>query len=137
MNRFWWCCASCNGNADLLREKWVCILNHIPDEHEWDGTTWYHRYAHGPSSVHQRKKWTLKESPAYKVLKSIVLDKRTIDDLSYLTQFKHSGELEVFHALLNVKTAFSYDGMPTPSWPLWSTMAVLGEIKLSQEKVHQ
>ena len=35
--------------------------------------------------------------------------------MSYLTQFRHSGELEVLHALCNVycrnKTAFSYVGM--------------------------
>ena len=102
---------------DILREKWVSILNHIIDVHNWEGCTFYHGCLHAPISDETRetKKWLLKGSPSYEILNSIVMNKKTLNDLKYLTQFKHSGALEVLHALYNVfcpkRLAFSYEGM--------------------------
>ena len=28
VNHFWWCCASCGGNAQELEEKWVSNISH-------------------------------------------------------------------------------------------------------------
>ena len=28
VNHFWWCCASCGGNAQELKEKWVSNISH-------------------------------------------------------------------------------------------------------------
>ena len=36
INHFWWFCASCNGDATELKEKWVSILNHIINKHRWE-----------------------------------------------------------------------------------------------------
>ena len=36
-NRFWWACATSEGDVELLREKWISILFHIQDKHEWTG----------------------------------------------------------------------------------------------------
>ena len=38
---------------------------------------------------------------AFKTLQSIVLDKHVLGDLNYLTNFSHTGILEIFHALYN------------------------------------
>ena len=32
-NHFWWCCRSCDGDEQLLKEKWVSILFHIQNKH--------------------------------------------------------------------------------------------------------
>ena len=54
-------------------------------------------------------------SVAYAALKKIVLDKRLLNDLKYLTDFNHTGTLEVYHSLYNKYSSkrwhFSYPGM--------------------------
>ena len=45
-------------------------------------------------------KWLELESAAYNALKSVVLDQRLLSDILYLTEFKHSGNLEVYHSLM-------------------------------------
>ena len=32
-NHLWWCCATFNGNAVLLKEQWLSLQHHIVDEH--------------------------------------------------------------------------------------------------------
>lgn len=113
INHFWWSCATCGKDEDVLREKWISVLNHVADQHEWEGCSKYHRCAH--DQLTQKRKWLRKGSPAHEVLKAVVLDGTKIKDLKHLTHFMHSGELEVFHSLYNVycpkRIAFSYEGM--------------------------
>ena len=62
-----------------------------------------------------REHCAYKWSPAYNALKSVVLDTRLLNDIPQLTQFKHTGNLEVFHSLLGKycpeRLHFSYEGM--------------------------
>ena len=117
INHFWWSCGTCEGNVDILKEKWVSILNHVIDIHAWDDCTLFHECSHAPMSNEMRetKKWLVKGSPSYETLKSTVMNEKRFKDLKYLTQFRHSGELEVLHALYNAycskRFAFSYEGM--------------------------
>ena len=52
---------------------------------------------------------------AYVALKNIVLDKRLLNDLKYLTDFNHTGILDVYHSLYNKyipkRLHFSYPAM--------------------------
>ena len=100
INHLWWSCATCGNDVELLKEKWSSLLNHIANEHEWEGFSKYHKCSHGPLT--QKRMWITKGSSTHVALKAIVLDSRTIQDLKYLTHFMHSGELEVFHSLYNV-----------------------------------
>ena len=34
-NHSWWGAATCEQNADLLREKWLSLLHHITGKHRW------------------------------------------------------------------------------------------------------
>ena len=115
-NHFWWSCGTCEGNEQLLREKWVSILFHIQNKHEWTGNTLYHQCSHAPLCESQRKKiWLDPRSEAFIELQKIVLDKTLLKDLKNLTQFSHTGDLEVYHSLYNKwvpkSTHFSYEGM--------------------------
>ena len=47
------------------------------------------------------KAWLKESSFAYAALKKIVLDKRLLNDLKYLTDFNHTGTLEVYNSLYN------------------------------------
>ena len=54
-------------------------------------------------------------SPSYIALEKVINDKNLINDLKYLLNFSHTGDLEVYHSLYNKycpkRLHFSYDGM--------------------------
>ena len=117
INHFWWCCSSCKGNPEELKEKWLSILQHIANKHTWKGCKIYKKCAHKKLSKKERrhKPFLKTGSPAHKALSAIVQDKGLISDLKYLTQFSHTGTLEVYHSLYNKycpkRLHFSYNGM--------------------------
>ena len=37
INHSWWAAATCDGNADILVEKWLSITEHVVDNHEFPG----------------------------------------------------------------------------------------------------
>jgi hypothetical protein len=101
-NHMWWCAATCDGNAQLLKEKWLSILIHIRNCHKWSGTMLFHKCGHVGLTKEQKKKtpWLDPTSDAYLALQKIVTDTRLLNALPNLTQFCHTGELEVFHSML-------------------------------------
>ena len=36
-NHLWWAAQTCNGDAQLLTEKWISIVYHISNVHKWNG----------------------------------------------------------------------------------------------------
>lgn len=44
----------------------------------------------------------MESSPAYNKLKHVVTDENMFNDLTYLTKFCHSGDLNLFHSLYNL-----------------------------------
>ena len=117
INHFWWSCCTCNGNTQLLKEKWISLVYHVHGIHEWDCGELYKECEHEEYSLAKQilKKWLENDGPAYNALKNIVLDKQLLKDLPQLRFFKHTGQLEVYHALLNKycgkRFAYSYAGM--------------------------
>ena len=83
----------------------------------WKGNTIYKKCQHKNLSKEERscKPYLKLNSPAYKALKLVVLDKSLKGDLKFLTNFNHTGALEVYHALYNKfcpkHLHFSYKGM--------------------------
>ena len=57
----------------------------------------------------------MKGSPSHEAVKSVVLDKKILKDICKLSQFCHTGILEVYHSLLlkycPKRQHFSYKGM--------------------------
>lgn len=102
-NHLWWSSMTCEGNPQLLKEKWTSILHHVVDKHEWDSAVIYNRCPHDPipSTTRRKTKWLKEGSPAHEALKQVVLDKRLLNDLQLLSKFIHTGALEVYHSLYN------------------------------------
>ena len=104
INHFWRCCATCEENPILLKEKWASVLQHISNEHQWEGFTMYHKCTYDKLSDHDltAKKWINRVSSTYLALTEITLGDNILRYLPYFTMFSHSGDLEVFHSLYNV-----------------------------------
>ena len=102
-NHLWWSYATCEGNEILLTEKWTSIVFYIQKKHSWTGNSPYHQCSHSElSNVDERCKNLLSPKPQnFEGLQPIVFNKTSLGDMTYLTQFSHTGVLEVFHSLLN------------------------------------
>ena len=120
-NHLWWCCATCEGDAELLREKWISLLFHVQNKHRWTGHKKFRKCEHPRLSKKEvkAKEWIPAKSEAFEILQDIVLDKKVLEDLKHLTQFSHTGILEVYHSLYNKwapkRQHFSYSGMMSRS----------------------
>ena len=101
-NHFWWSCATCERDKTYLKEKRASIVFHIQNKHRWTRNSLYHQYSHSElSNVDERWKNLLSpKSQAFEALQSIVFDKTIVKDMAHLTQFSHTGVLEVYHFYL-------------------------------------
>ena len=79
-NHLWWCSQSCEGDADLLQEKWVSILNHVVNKHKWKEGKYFKKCAHGRLSERKQRKtkWLENGSAAHVALEEIVLNKKLL-----------------------------------------------------------
>ena len=115
-NHLWWCASHCEGNKVWLEESWCSIVNHVANQHTFDGDL-VTRCAHGVLSNEQqrKKKWLKSDSKAHNAVKEVVLDKRLRKDIRQLSEFCHTGNLEVYHSLLTKyipkRQEFDFDQM--------------------------
>ena len=45
-NHLWWSSATCNGDAELLKEKWMSIVFHTANKHHWPGCKHFKKCEH-------------------------------------------------------------------------------------------
>ena len=88
-NHFWWACAMCEDDPELLLEKWISVLFHIQNIHEWTGSNRFTKCVDPPLTKKQvkAKEWISPNSEAFEVLQKIVLSKNILNDLTHLTKF--------------------------------------------------
>jgi hypothetical protein len=116
-NHFWWSCATSQGDAKILREKWTSIIFHVQNIHRFNENKSFKKCEHPRITKRQcrSKLWLKPTSDAFLALQSVVFDKTLLKDLEHLTEFSHTGILEVYHSLYNKwlpkSTHFSYHGM--------------------------
>lgn len=116
-NHLWWSAATCGGNATVLMEKWTSIIHHVTNKHSWGGCKKFKKCVHHRLTRREVKStdWIKAGSPSHQVLLEVVFNKRFLKDLQKMTEFHHTGELEVFHSLmlkyLPKREHFSYRGM--------------------------
>ncbi|CAG2243572.1 unnamed protein product [Mytilus edulis] len=97
-----WCCASnCNSDKEWLEESWVSIVHHVINQHTFKGkaVTSYANDEITPA-IAEKKRWLVKDSKAHNALKEVILNKRLRKDIKHLSEFCHTGNLEVYHSLL-------------------------------------
>ena len=82
-NHLWYCAATCQGDASLLKEKWMSILHHICNEHIWATGDLLHACEHAAYTKEESRcrPWLRKSSKAAKILRGIVLDKLLLKNL--------------------------------------------------------
>ena len=116
-NHLWWCAATCNGSVQLLREKWKSVLDHVANKHKWSGNILFHQCCHRRISSSEAKKvcWLKPGTQAHLALEEVVLNPKLLKDLAKLTDFCHTGKIEVYHSMMlkyaSKREHFSYKGM--------------------------
>jgi hypothetical protein len=116
-NHLWYCAQACNGNAEVLHEMWISILHHVVNKHSWKNGKHFLMCGHGrlSRSKERKTKWLEAGSAPHVALEEVVLNRKLLKDIAKLTEFHHTGNLEVFHSLLlkyvPKRTHFSYNGM--------------------------
>ena len=102
-NHFWWACATCECDPELLHEKWISVLFHIQNKREWTGSNRFTKSARAPLTKKQVKvkEWISPNSETFEALQKIVLNKNILNDLTRFTKFCHTGVLEAYHSLYN------------------------------------
>ncbi len=97
INHLWWSAQTCEGNAEVLKEKWISVIHHVTNRHDWPGNRHYHQCAHEPlDETNQRRKlWLKPGSEAHNALVKVVEHKRLLKDLDHLTKCIHTTQLEV------------------------------------------
>ena len=76
-NHLWWCSATCDGNVQLLREKWKSVLDQVVNKDKWSGNTLFHQCFHRRISSSEAKQicWLKPGSQAHIALEEVVLIK--------------------------------------------------------------
>ena len=98
----WWSAATCGRDASNLKEKWVSVVNHAANKHSWSDGQHFHKCAHGTLSSRDKKEiqWLKPGSPAHIAFEDVVTNPRLLKGLGKLTDFCHTGALEVYHSLM-------------------------------------
>ena len=116
-NHLWWSAATCDGNVQILREKWKSVLDHVSNKHKWTGNTHFHQCCHRRISSSEAKKiaWLKPGTQAHLALEDVVLNSKLLKDLAKLTDFCHTGKIEVYHSMMlkycSKREHYSHRGM--------------------------
>lgn len=116
-NHLWWSCMTCDGDDNILLEKFHSVLKHITNQHVWNDGDNLSQCEHPEldSDATERKKWIVKDSDVHSKLEKIILDKRFNKDLRHAKNYCHTGQLESYHNVrlkyMPKRTHFSYNGM--------------------------
>ena len=124
-NHIWWCAATCNRNVHLLREKWKSVLHHVVNKHKLSRETLFHKCCHKCIPLKLNKCWLNEPgSTADLALEEVVLNCKLLKDMVKLTEFCHTGLIEVYHSMmLNYRTTAL---KRKPNLLHWITIQTLG-----------
>ena len=89
VNHLWYCASTCSGDVDVLKTKWLSLLYHITNRHQWRlalGSD-ISQCEHAPNSADElaSRPWLLEESDAFSILEATVSAKNLLSDLERVT----------------------------------------------------
>ena len=93
------------------------MLDHVSNKHKWTGNTHFNRCCHRRISSSEAKKvcWLKPGTQAHLALEEVVLNTKLLKDLAKLTDFCHTGKLEVYHSMMlkccSKREHYSHRGM--------------------------
>ncbi|CAL9689627.1 unnamed protein product [Knipowitschia caucasica] len=103
VNHFWWCCKTADSYLRFL-ELWLGLLHHVTNEHQWVQGGCQHAESNGTQN------WLDRGSPVHEALKSIIMNKRWLNEVHKYLNFRSTSDLESFqnHLLMyaSKRTAF-------------------------------
>ena len=101
-NHLSWSAATCNGGKELLREKWKSVLDDVANKHKWSGNTHFHQCTQRRISTSETKQicWLKPGTQAHLALEEVILNAKLLKDLAKLTDFCHTGKIEVYHSMM-------------------------------------
>ena len=93
---------TCNDSVQILREKWKSVLDHVSNKHKWTGNTYFHQCCHRRISSSEAKKvcWLKPGTQTHLAFEEVILNTKLLKDLTKLTDFCHTGKLEVYHSMM-------------------------------------
>ncbi|KAE8595131.1 hypothetical protein XENTR_v10015545 [Xenopus tropicalis] len=97
-NHLWWAVRSCEGNTELMMEKWNSLIYHIIGVHKWRTGALFHTCEHAPQEDEVTRSFLVKGSRAHRKLREIVLSRDINKNLPKLRNICHMGELDVFRS---------------------------------------
>ena len=103
-NHLFWCADNCGGDAEKIKQMWKSLLHHISNRHRFKRSyPKYPKCSHKPLTKKEalKKKWIAKDSIAYDALEKVILDIKTLNDMEHLVDPLHTGNIEVFHSVIN------------------------------------
>ncbi|KAK3722864.1 hypothetical protein QZH41_020451 [Actinostola sp. cb2023] len=95
-NHFWYCCQSCHGNEEQLKDSWISIIHHICGEHEWESG----QCPHEPIEGEDNNPYLTKDSKAAEAIRKIVFDVKWLKSLEKYRFFRHTSKLESFNSMM-------------------------------------
>ncbi|XP_056406023.1 uncharacterized protein LOC130297504 [Hyla sarda] len=100
-NHLWWCSRTCDRDPELLVEKWESVVQHVANEHSWEENSKYSQCHHPPLTKQQleNNKWLTPGLPSHNHLAKVCLNPVILKDIRQLSNFCHTGELEIYHSL--------------------------------------
>ncbi|KAM5158362.1 uncharacterized protein ACMZJ9_009660 [Mantella aurantiaca] len=100
VKHFWWSIQTSNGNAALLKEKWLSLLKHIQNIHTWQDGVLYHKCAHVALSkeAHSETLWLKEGTVAFDKVSKIICNPELMEDLDHLVWNCRTDALKVFHS---------------------------------------
>ena len=54
VNHLWWSAESCGKDPEVLKEKWLSVIHHVTNRHEWPGNKHFHKCEHGRLTTEQQ-----------------------------------------------------------------------------------
>ncbi|XP_028403340.1 uncharacterized protein LOC114526045 isoform X2 [Dendronephthya gigantea] len=115
VRHFWYCSSSCGGNETsheealrAMKDKWIALLHHVCNEHDWIGGSCDHEDGEHDTSL----PWFDNRDADFIELQKVILNPDLLASFKYYTQFRHTGSIECANSLSLVYTPkrmpFSY-----------------------------